>query len=94
MAPRLSDKERLEYLAAEREYIEEVLDDAQDCKWLYQALIECTILESKVQAEFREGDGEKVTEWLQQLKILDPLRKGRWADMEHRLTISGMPTSS
>ncbi len=89
MAPCLSDEERLEYIAAEREYIEEVLEDAQDSKWPYQALIECTMLDRKIKGGFGEGDQEKVEEWLQKLKTLDPLRNRRWADMEHQLRISG-----
>ncbi len=85
MVPRLSTQQRLDYIAAEREYIEEVLEDAQDCKWPYQALIECTMLESKVKSGLREGDTEKIVGWLQKLKNLDPLRRGRWTDMERQL---------
>ncbi|KAJ9614638.1 Rab geranylgeranyltransferase [Cladophialophora chaetospira] len=88
MAPRLSNEQRLGYVAAEREYIEEVLEDAQDCKWPYQALIECTMLENKIKSEFQQADRAKITEWLQKLKALDPLRKGRWIDMEHQLATS------
>ncbi|KIW62347.1 hypothetical protein PV04_10528 [Phialophora macrospora] len=87
MAPNLSKEQRLEYIAAEREYIEEVLEDAQDCKWPYQALIECTLLEGKLKSGLVESDGVKVKEWLQTLKTLDPLRKGRWNDMEQQLAI-------
>lgn len=85
MAPNLSTDQRLEYIAAEREYIEEVLEDAQDCKWPYQALIECTILESKLKTGLQEEDRTKVADWLEKLKSLDPLRKGRWTEMEEEL---------
>ena len=85
MAPKLSTEQRLEYIALEREYIEEVLEDAQDCKWPYQALIECTMLEGKLRSGYQNGDREKVMAWLQKLKALDPLRKGRWDDMEQQL---------
>jgi geranylgeranyl transferase type-2 subunit alpha len=85
MAPNLSNEQRLEYIASEREYIEEVLEDAQDCKWPYQALIECTLLEGKLKSGLQEEDRIKVAEWLQKLKTLDPLRKGRWHDMEEQL---------
>ncbi|OAL39261.1 hypothetical protein AYO20_01579 [Fonsecaea nubica] len=85
MAPNLSDEQRLEYIASEREYIEEVLEDAQDCKWPYQALIECTMLESKLKTGLEEEGWGKVALWLEKLKQLDPLRRGRWTEMEQQL---------
>ncbi|KAH0848875.1 hypothetical protein FOPE_03243 [Fonsecaea pedrosoi] len=85
MAPNLSDEQRLEYIASEREYIEEVLEDAQDCKWPYQALIECTMLESKLQTSLEEEGWGKVALWLEKLKQLDPLRRGRWTEMGQQL---------
>ena len=86
MAPKLSDKERLEYLKGEREYVEEVLEDAEDCKWAYLALIEIALITSKVRGSRDEGEIEKVREWVQALKRLDPLRAGRWHDLEQTLS--------
>jgi geranylgeranyl transferase type-2 subunit alpha len=86
MAPNLSTEERLEYIKQEMDFVEEVLEDARDCKWVYQSLIECAALEGKCT---REGINverkENVRTWLVELKKLDPLRKGRWADMEKGL---------
>ena len=90
MAPHLSKEQRLTYIASEREYIEEVLEDAQDSKWPYQALIECAVLEGKLKSGFQEEDRAKVMEWLQRLLVLDPLRKGRWKEMEEQLRKSHM----
>ncbi len=86
MLPRLSNEERLRYIAAEREYIEEVLQDAEDCKWPYQALIECSVLEGKLKGGLQEEDRIKILGWLKELQTLDPLRKGRWLDMEQSLS--------
>lgn len=85
MAPNLSDEQRLTYIASEREYIEEILEDAQDCKWAYQALTECTLLAAKLKHGLQEDDKAKIMQWLKELKSLDPLRKGRWLDMESSL---------
>lgn len=85
MAPNLTDEERLKYIAGEREYIEEVLEDAQDCKWAYLALIESTLIESKVKGGLAQSEQSKMSEWLEELRKLDPLRKGRWLDLEQRL---------
>jgi len=85
MAPNLTDEERLNYISAEREYIEEVLEDAQDCKWVYLALIESMLIESKMKGGLAQGDQSSMSEWLDELRKLDPLRKGRWMDMEQKL---------
>jgi len=85
MAPNLSNAQRLEYVASEREYIEEVLEDSQDCKWAYQSLIECTLLEAKLNNGLPAVDETKVLEWINELKSRDPLRMGRWLDLEQSL---------
>ena len=85
MTPELSKQERLDYLSREREFLDEVLEDAQDCKWVYQALIECAQLQSKLEEQTLQGRRVDVMYWLQKLVELDPLRKGRWEDLERSL---------
>ncbi|RAH43238.1 Rab geranylgeranyltransferase BET4 [Aspergillus brunneoviolaceus CBS 621.78] len=86
MAPNLSDSERLEYLRQEIEEIEDMLDGAEDCKYLYQALIDCTLLAWKVEG-ITPADTQKraVLKWLAELKKLDPLRQQRWLGFEQSL---------
>lgn len=85
MAPHLSQSERTEYLCDEIQAIEEMLDGAEDCKYIYQALIDCTMLLSKVRGSMPASDQERVLGWLSELKKLDPLRSGRWLDLERTL---------
>ncbi|KIW13965.1 hypothetical protein PV08_06746 [Exophiala spinifera] len=85
MAPNLTTEQRLKYIASEREYIEEVLEDAEDCQWARKALIECALLEAKLNKSMEEDDKQKVLAWLNELKLRDPLRRGRWLDMEQAL---------
>lgn len=82
MAPNLSDSERLDYIRKEIEAIEDLLDGAEDCKWIYQALIDCTLLASKIEGTMSSEAKENVLKWLTELKKLDPLRRGRWIDFE------------
>lgn len=82
MAPDLSTEERLGYLDQEREFVKEVLEDADDCKWAYQALIECSVIEGKLKGGLAPGIKRDIASWIQKLRILDPLRNGRWLDME------------
>ena len=82
MAPNLSKADKLAYIASEQEFIEDVLEDANDCKWVYQALIECTLLAAKVEGVLSSQAKEAIKAWLLELQKLDPLRKGRWTDLE------------
>ncbi|KAJ5585534.1 uncharacterized protein N7459_005334 [Penicillium hispanicum] len=85
MAPNLSTSERLQYLHDEIEAIQEMLDGADDCKYVYQALIECTLLVSKVTGSLSPKDQDRIRGWLSELKRLDPLRQQRWLDFEQTL---------
>ncbi|KAJ5987950.1 hypothetical protein N7481_003160 [Penicillium waksmanii] len=82
MAPNLGTSERLQYLRGEIAEIEEMLDGAEDCKYIYQSLIECTLLVSKVAGHMASEDHRQVLSWLSELKQLDPLRRQRWLDLE------------
>lgn len=85
MAPNLSNDERLKYLRKEIGEIQEMLDGAEDCKYIYQALIDCTLLARKVKGTMPSTDQENILSWLSELKKLDPLRCGRWLDFEKSL---------
>lgn len=85
MAPNLTDSERLEYIRQEIDAIQEMLDGAEDCKYIYQALIDCTLLVGKIQGSMTSEDKGNVLGWLTEIKKLDPLRQGRWKDFEQAL---------
>lgn len=85
MAPHLTTSDRLQYLRDEVEVIQEMLDGAEDCKYIYQALIECTLLASKVSGRLSDRDRDQILSWLSELKQLDPLRRERWLDFEKTL---------
>jgi len=87
MAPSLEDKERVMYLRRELERISDMLDGAEDCKWIYQSLIHLTMLVSRIEGDLSPAAKQNLSEWLSELKILDPLRKGRWIDLEESLKL-------
>ena len=91
MAPNLDDRQRKEYISAEKEFVEEVLEDATDCKWVYQALIELALLEQKLDDSLTQAQKQRMLGWIEQLKKLDPLRKGRWQDLEETIKASSTP---
>ena len=86
MAPNLSTDERLAYVSEEQDFIEELLEDTDDCKWIYQSLIELAFLQAKLRGLDIEAERRgSLKEWLQKLKSLDSLRMGRWTDLESLL---------
>ena len=85
MAPNLSHADRLAYIAGEREFILDLLEDAKDCKWVYQALIECTLVAAKVAGSLSLEAKGQIQNWLVELRRLDPLRKGRWDHLEESI---------
>lgn len=85
MKPDLSNESRLTYVKAEQDFIEELIEDAEDSKWVYQALIECALIEAKLVNGLSEKMKTNIKVWLDKLKQLDPLRRGRWIDTEQRL---------
>lgn len=76
--------EESQHLKTQLATISDMLDGAEDCKWIYEALLRYTMILRQIESE--EEPIEKAKEWLEQLRKLDPLRKGRWADMERELT--------
>ena len=85
MAPNLSDTDRLNYLLKEIEFIKEILEDVEDCKWVYQALIECQLLISHIHGSVSTTEKEQLKIWVNELKKQDTLRAGRWIDLEQKL---------
>ena len=85
MAPNLSTEDRLQYVVQERQFIEELLEDVDDCKWVYQALIECVQLQTRLEGRQPQERREEMLAWLSKLIGLDPLRKGRWLDLRRVL---------
>lgn len=84
MAPNLTVQEKLEYVDGEKDYIQDLLEDSKDCKWVYQALIDCAIIEKKL-GRSNGHDPSQIEAWLASLERLDPLRAGRWQDARARL---------
>ena len=83
----LTNGERQRYYEHEMEYIREILEDEADCKWIYEALLGL----AQAYLEVDAGTGSLTTKdmraWLDELKRLDPLRRGRWEDLERRLNL-------
>ncbi|OAA57963.1 geranylgeranyl transferase type 2 alpha [Niveomyces insectorum RCEF 264] len=83
ITPHLSQDERTTYIEQELEAIRELLLDYNDVKWIYEALLEYTIAAAKmVERPLRVDERVEAEGWLAKLRQLDPMRNGRWNDLE------------
>lgn len=75
----------MEYLTQEIQRVEEMLDGAEDCKWVYQALINLGVLWERLK-QYPYAPTEKTIVWVDKLLELDPLRRGRWQVLKETLS--------
>ncbi|KAL8825118.1 MAG: hypothetical protein Q9191_004605 [Dirinaria sp. TL-2023a] len=87
MAPNLTTGQRLAYVLREIENLTDMLEFDEDCKWIYKSLIELSILHRTLSQEWPISK-DQLGVWLLRIKNLDPLRKGRWDDLEQSLAMS------
>ncbi|CCF42674.1 geranylgeranyl transferase type-2 subunit alpha [Colletotrichum higginsianum] len=83
IAPNLSRDKRARYVRCEIDGIKELLEDYDDIVWIYKALLDYTIALPKL--EGRAPDNGEVTDlgaWMAEVRRLDPMRNGRWDDLE------------
>jgi len=83
----LTNGERQSHYEHEMEYIREILEDEMDCKWIYEGLLRLAEACLEVDAGTRFVATADMVAWLAELKRLDPLRRGRWEDLEKRLNL-------
>ena len=84
VVPNLTTEEKLGYLSREIEESLEMLECADDCKWIYQSLIHLSITYKTLAGELPPSASD-IDDWINKLMELDPLRTGRWAELRERL---------
>lgn len=82
-----TNDDRLHYLEQELDNVKEMLDGAEDCKYIYQALLEYSQRYLEVEAGNKKVTTVEIKGWLEELRKIDPLREGRWTDLEHSLNL-------
>lgn len=83
----LTNGERQKHYEHEMEYIQEILEDEMDCKWIYEGLLGLAEAYLEVDAGTAAVTTKDMRMWLAELNRLDGLRRGRWADLERRLQL-------
>ncbi|QDS73924.1 hypothetical protein FKW77_007715 [Venturia effusa] len=82
----LTLSDRLQYYDQEVERIAEITEDFDDCKWVYEALLQYSIDYSKLKGEPSSNEKD-LRGWLERLQRLDPMRSGRWRELETSLQL-------
>ncbi|KAJ4257288.1 Rab geranylgeranyltransferase [Fusarium falciforme] len=89
IAPSLTVDQRKSYIDREVTDIKDLLEDYDDIKWIYEALIEYAVALNQLTGQSPESEYKNdVASWLAKLRELDPMRNGRWADLEKQLGLS------
>lgn len=83
----LTSQERLEYFRVQLDTLKDILEGADDCKYIFQALLTYTAQYLEIDANDKAATTVEMTSWLEQLEKLDPLRKGRWQDLRIALNL-------
>lgn len=86
ITPNFTKEDRIEYVTRQLVNLRDMLDGAEDCKWIYDALLEYTLALCEMDERQTNGDEKQdCAAWLAELRKLDPLRSGRWDDLENTL---------
>lgn len=85
----LTVPERVSYIIREIEDIKDLLEDYDDCKLLYESLMDYTLELATLEKRQPSPDEEAALGgWLVTLRRLDPLRTGRWNEIQQRLGLN------
>ncbi|KAI9681290.1 MAG: Rab geranylgeranyltransferase [Caeruleum heppii] len=88
---------RLRRLTCDLLTLEKLLDGGEDCRLLYEALLRYSVAALRLRKmaddageevdRWKTGEGHpvKMERWLRELRGLDPMRSGRWDDLEKEL---------
>lgn len=84
--PNFKQEDRIDYVRRQLDVLRDMLDGAEDCKWIYDALIEYTTALCRMEQRPPQHDEQQDCQaWLAELRKLDTFRNGRWNDLEKAL---------
>lgn len=86
IVPNFTRDDRVEYVNRQLVDLRDLLDGAEDCKWIYNALLDYTLAVCEIEERQCSSDEkEDLKAWIGELQKLDPARSGRWIDLENSL---------
>ena len=80
--PNFSQGDQIKFIEGQISFLKDLLDGAEDIKWIYNALIDCTTALWNIQGSVIPHEvKQNLKIWLNELQKIDPLRKGRWEEL-------------
>ncbi|KAL9609319.1 MAG: hypothetical protein Q9167_005906 [Letrouitia subvulpina] len=76
----LAPNERETYLKRQVDDLQEMLDGAENSKWIYQRLLELSLIYHVSSGRWLVAE-DQIQSWVSNLNTLDPMRRGRWTDI-------------
>lgn len=81
IVPNLPIEDKIHYVETQIEDLQEMLEGAETCKWIYQRLLDLSVVGRKLNGHW-PVEPSLVEMWIDKVTELDPLRKGRWQDLK------------
>lgn len=83
IAPNLSQEAKAAYVKREIDDVKDLLEDYDDIMWIYKALLDYTRALPKAEGRaLSEEEAQDLQTWMAKVRQLDPMRNGRWNDLE------------
>ncbi|KAI4114871.1 MAG: hypothetical protein LQ345_004424 [Seirophora villosa] len=82
--PDLSVDAKLSYIRAQITDLQDMLEGAETCKWIYQRLLDLALMSRTLSGDWPIPSSD-LESWIANLAELDPLRKGRWDDLRSQM---------
>ncbi|KAJ3498581.1 hypothetical protein NLG97_g1013 [Lecanicillium saksenae] len=87
--PNTETEDRVRLITQEIDFIKDLLEDYKDVKWIYEMLLEYTLLIRKLgNKSFNSEQNTELEGWIAIIKRLDPQRSNRWEVLAKELKVS------
>ncbi len=89
IVPGMAVDDRVKLVTHEIEFIKDLLEDYDNVKWIFEMLLEYTLLISRLRNESLGAEQKTELEgWVVKIQRLDPQRSNRWKELADELKIS------
>ncbi|KAM0666392.1 hypothetical protein ACQRIT_005151 [Beauveria bassiana] len=88
IVPEMVVDDRVKLISRQVDFIKDLLEDYHDVKWIFEMLLEYTLLTYKLRNEpLGVEQSKELVGWVASIKRLDPQRFNRWQELAKKLKI-------
>ncbi|KAK8149970.1 Rab geranylgeranyltransferase [Beauveria asiatica] len=89
IVPEMDVNDKVKLISRQVDFIKDLLEDYHDVKWIFEMLLEYTLLTYKLRNEpLGVEQSQELESWVTSIKRLDPQRFNRWQELAEKLKIS------